>query len=46
MIGQGGGLAVAHLQDVHDHGMDSGVWVTPDVVEETEGSDVKDSFNW
>ena len=46
MISPGGGVAAAHLQDVHQNGMDSGVRVAPDVVEDTECPDMEHCFYW
>lgn len=46
MISPGGGVAAAHLQDVHHNAMDSAVGVAPDVVEGAECPDVEYCFYW
>ena len=46
MVAPGGRVAVAHLENVHDHLVDCGVGVAPDVVEECQSSDVDESFCW
>ena len=46
MIGPSSGAGTAHLQDVYDYGVDSGVGIGPDIVEQAKSSQVKNSFNW
>ena len=40
VIAPGGGGVTAHLQNIHNHFVDCGVLVTPDVVEDSQGIDV------
>ena len=41
----GGGIAVAHLENVYEHGVYSAAWIAPYVMEEAKGADVQQSFN-
>ena len=45
MVGPGGGVIIAHLENIHDHAVDSGGWVAPDVEEKPKCTDVEQSFH-
>ena len=45
MVGPCGGVITGHLEDIHDHAVDSGGGVTPDVVEKAKCADMEHSFH-
>ena len=45
MVGPGDGALAAHLEDVEDHGVDGGVGVAPNIMENAKCADMQDSFN-
>ena len=45
MVSPSSRVTVAHFENIYNHGVHSGVWITPNVVQETESSDVENALN-
>ena len=46
MVAPGSRAAITHCKDVPDNLADSGVGIAPDVVEDSESSDMDNPFCW